>query len=230
MNERELQAFKVGFCKRAAELGVTPSELLRYKVAYTGMTPEPMEAGDGTPYSGPGLDLGPTLRGVERDLVLPLNRIQSTPGGGFYGPMGVRPGSPFTRENPYSEAIKDPNTFGQLANSYPRMNPMIPGANVFNGATNLAGLLSAQNTSMASKPRRDAAAAAERARLNPGLQAQEQELNYGVPQGGFSDTGDRGVATPATVKFGPERDARIAAQTELAEKRRKAREALNRKL
>ena len=35
--------------------------------------------------------------------------------------------------------------------------------------------------------------------------------------------------TQPTVTFGPERDARIAAQTELAAKRRKAREALNRR-
>jgi hypothetical protein len=206
MNERELQAFKVGFCKRAAELGVTPSELLRYKVAYMGMLPEPMEGGGGGPYSGPGLDLGPTLRGVERDLISPLNRIQWTPGGGFYGPWGVRPGSPFTRENPYSEAINDPNTFGQVANSYPRMNPMIPGAGIYNGATNLAGLLGAQRLSREARSDRERARQSERARLDPGLQAYEQHMNSQV-------------ATPATVKFGPERDARIAAQTAARENR-----------
>jgi len=205
MNENELQAFKVGFCKQAAELGITPSELLRYKVAYTGMVPEPMEAGDGTPYSGPGLDLRGPARVVGR-VFDEFNRSNQTPGRGFYGPAGFRPGSPFTQENPYNKAINDPNTFGQLANSYPRMNHMIPGAGVFNGGMNLASLGGALRTSIEARSDRNRAQQAERDRLAPGLQAYEQGMNSRV-------------ATPATVQFGPERDARIAAQTAAREAR-----------
>jgi hypothetical protein len=35
MNEQEINAFKLGFCKRAAELGIAPSELLKFKQVKT---------------------------------------------------------------------------------------------------------------------------------------------------------------------------------------------------
>ena len=133
-------------------------------------------------------------------------RGRYTHGGGFYSPISLLPDYPLTVENFYSY---DPNTFVRLANSHPRMNPMIPGAGVFDGVTNLASMLNAQRTAIEARSARDRARQSERARLDPGLQAYEQRMNSQV-------------ATPATVQFGPERDARIAAQTAAREARDRA--------